>query len=297
MRSRVAIRTSLQNLLKAVAFLFCLGISAFGRRAAAQTGSYTFDFGETHKAPAGLKIEISAQTVQGDVYSETFTFEGGQSEETARDLVFSSLQNSGWTVTKSGTNGILITTFLTSTGEVRKIKKVDSGDNSAAANVSKDGTAGVTTGELQVTQSEFRFGFSSSLADAFFPGTAVVALNGFVFAAPLSPFDSPALAAARLGSLFGSQGFVTSIIGGEVVLDWFNPANFARLGNQVHTDFALLNAANEPITTLTVPTIQSTVPEPTTFLLVGVGLATQALAGAVRYQKRRREGFNKESTS
>jgi len=172
---------------------------------------------------------------------------------------------------------------------VRKIKKVDSGDNSAAANVSKDGTAGVTTGELQVTQSEFRFGFSNSLADAFFPGTAVVALNGFVFAAPLSPFDSPALAAARLGSLFGSQGFVTSVIGGEVVLDWFNPANFARLGNQVHTDFALLNAANEPITTLTVPTIQSTVPEPTTFLLVGLGLATQALAGVVRYQKRLRE--------
>jgi len=63
-------------------------MSPLWKGAGAQTGSYTFDFGETHKAPAGLKLEISAQTVQGDVYSETFTFEGGQSEETARDLSF-----------------------------------------------------------------------------------------------------------------------------------------------------------------------------------------------------------------
>jgi len=75
-----------------------------------------------------------------------------------------------------------------------------------------------------------------------------------------------------------------------VILDWFNPANLARLGDQVHTDFALLNAANEPVTTLTVPTIQSTVPEPTTFLLVAVGLATQALAGVFRYRRRPRDG-------
>jgi len=161
MRSRVAICTSLQNVLNAVSFLFCLGISPLWKAAGAQTGSYTFGFGDTHKAPAGLKIQISAETAQGDKYLETFTFEGGESEETARDLVLTSLRNSGFTAMPSGTNGILVTEFLSSTGQVRKIKKLDSGDNSAAVNVSKDGTAGIVTSDLRVTQSEFRFGFSN----------------------------------------------------------------------------------------------------------------------------------------
>ena len=135
----LATQSTLSNRKIIVLFCFALVlVSVFlpASSSAKPIGSYQIDF-PAKGSPDDTKIRVTAKATKGgasQIYDKTFNFTAGISEGLARDLIFTDLKNAGWNVSKSSTNGILIT------GHGNKpMKQVDIGDNKSTVKVSLDG--------------------------------------------------------------------------------------------------------------------------------------------------------------
>ncbi len=230
--------------------VFVLG---FALPASAKIGSYTFQVGGT--ADAGSKVRITAKAEDGTTYDQTFQV-GGQTRTQIRDTIALDLTLAGWRINipNGDPNGMNITGHTTPPpGNVfSPISQVDAGSTGdATLSATVDGN--VTTSEAVPGDKKFKFICALPGADETNPGTVVISLNNITAEAVLSAGDTPTQAATKIAAALSNENLAVTLEGAEVILDWEDPSNEQLLGDEVHIDFGLEDAAGGPHVILELP--------------------------------------------
>jgi len=222
----------------------------------AKTGSYTIAGPATlPTGPPSTQIRITAKAENGTTYDQVHTV-GGNTPEQARNIILTDLVNAGWVATANGTNGIIISGFNLGGGKWSDIKEVDIGDNKPLVDTSADGN--ITISEATPGDKKFKFLASLPNADAVNPGTIVLNLDtvvASVVSAPLAAGDTPAQAALKLQTALNTAGYVATLSGAEVTLDWNNATNASLLVSPVELVIGLQGGGAGPHLTMSLPDV------------------------------------------
>jgi hypothetical protein len=192
-------------------------------------------------------IRVTAKAENEVTYDDSFSV-GGMTPETARNLIMTDLTNSGWQVTANGTNGIIITGRQAGS----PIKHVDMGNNNLWVTSSPDGNC--TTSEALPGDKKWKFAMAWPPTDPTNPGALAMTINSYHVFTNLPANAPPSLCAQLLMQSMMQAGFITTLQGDTVVLDWENPINQTMLGAQVYTTIEDQNSAGGPHVMIGIPT-------------------------------------------
>ncbi len=216
------------------------------------------------KCPVGVTIEFTVKAKNGKkTYTKSPANVHGKTAAQVRDMVFDALDKKGWTVTKrDGTDGekiVDITSFFPDmfTGEVG----VESAKGSANKDliVKKDCAAKKDEAKPEEDNS-WRWFFEPPNADENYPGSVVLTINEWAVSTPLDPGDTPAQAAEKLATELSELGFIVDCIGGDVIMDWEDPTNYAMLGDEAYCVLYIEDAEDEMMSGIEGPGTPAAIP-------------------------------------
>ena len=112
-------------------------------------------------------------------------------------------------------------------------------------------------------------------------------LNAIHLTVPLDPNDLPSQVAAKLAVAMTAAGFVITLDGDKVNLDWEHPANLALLGSNVHTEMGIENSADGPTFAIKLPKSANAVPTLSQWGLIIFGIILLAVGVAFIIRRKR----------